>query len=209
MIVTSRSSFVIPLQDPLKSARSFATLELWQVEVGRGDLEKPFRLNNRTCADIVSRCQHELIVEYPVRSAVNHCAWVNHDDLIIFQCLIVTRSLQKRRLHEVTWQHCLLNICVVVRVRHWLALQTPAMVRQDPDQLISDIIWLLESAEIQITIPAPVRVHVLRFERVERVQQGDVITILVSKLCLLSVRNLGLVPRSNEDVWHVETGNDC
>ena len=83
------------------------------------------------------------------------------------------------------------------------------MVRQDPDQLISDIIRLLESAEVQVAIPAPVRVHILRFVRVEGVEQGNVIAIRVGKLCLLSIGNLGLVPRPNEEVRHVEAGNDC
>ena len=95
------SPLVVSLQNPFKSAGSLATLELRQVEVGRRNLEKPLRLNNRHCADVVPRCQHELIVEYPVGFAVDHCAWMNHDDLIVFQSLIVTRSLQKRRLHEV------------------------------------------------------------------------------------------------------------
>ena len=93
-------------------------------------------------------------------------------------------------------------------MRRGVALQVAVLRSQDADELLTDVVGLLEGAEVQVALPAPFLVHPLLLECVEDIDHGDMVTVGVCELGLLSVSDLGLVSGSDEDAWHVEAGHD-
>ena len=82
------------------------------------------------------------------------------------------------------------------------------LISQHADQLITDVVGLLQSTEVQVVVPAPVLVHIVLFEHIEDVEECDMVTVLVSKFRLFSVSDLDLVFGTQENIGHVQTGDD-
>jgi len=95
------SSFISTFLGSFQPAQRLSLLEFTEVEVGWGDLEEHLGLNDRARADVVARCKNKLVVQYPVWLAIDDCARMDHDDLVILERLVVPIPLQEGHLHEV------------------------------------------------------------------------------------------------------------
>jgi len=74
--------------------------------------------------------------------------------------------------------------------------------------LVSDVISLLQSPEVEIVLPAPVWILSLHDEGIEGVEHGQVISILVYKLPLRTIAFDLLVFWSMENSWNTDQRNN-
>ena len=125
---------------------------------------------------------------------------MNHNHLLVLERQIMTVSLQVRSLHEEAGQNAFLDVGEKIRRLKRHARQWQLIFGRHANQLIADIISLLERSEVQIILPAPVGVHLLRNESIEGVQHRQVVAVRVHELPLRGVGLRRLVSGSVEDI---------
>ena len=84
---------------------------------------------------------------------------MNHHNLVVLQRQIMAVTLEVSRLHEEASQNALFDIGEEVGRLERHARERQLLPRGHANQLVANIVGLLQRAETEIVLPAPVGIH--------------------------------------------------
>ena len=161
--------------------------------------DEPLRLDVCAGSDVVLGGEDELVVEDPLGLVVQTRARVELHHLVVLHGQVVSRPLQvgdlktlklmfaipkiviSVHLHEESRTEGFPNVHVVVFAGEVCAGSLQVESVHDSAQLLSDVVRGLEGSVVDEVVVAPLRVLHVLLERVEHVQQGQVVPVYVGE----------------------------
>lgn len=171
------------------------------LEVFRGDLRQPLRVDGAHFSHVLLRCLHELVVDDPLWALVEQRRTrMNVDLLIVGDGLIAFGWVFTTAVVEEAGDDGLPDLRVVLHVQCTARDDRQSESFHDRDQLLPHVLGTLQCSGLYEIVVAPRVLAAVELPRLVYREQGQVIAVFVVELRALLVCEILLLAWPVEDV---------